>query len=121
MGGNKTSRNVDPLYQLFEHYLLNRSYEDSAAFTKEVANEYLGYLDSTQAHIPLTIRQNVLEDLEAEAHEMLVKKMYGVVRVSDYLNYGKVIRVSKEELSTFDFTPRPKDQAEESDSDPKKS
>lgn len=93
MAGNRTKA-VDPLFQLFEHYLLNRSYEDSAAFTKEIAEEYLSYLDSTPAHVPLHVRKSVQEDLEGEAHELLVKKMYGVVRSSDYHNVGSVVQVN---------------------------
>lgn len=105
MSGNKPI-NLDPLYQLFEHHLMTRSYEDSAVFTKEVAEKYIAYLDSTAAHIPLHVRASVSEDLELETHEMLVKKMYGMVQPNDYLNYGKVVRVQKgQELSTFDFVP----------------
>lgn len=99
----KTAKNSDPLFQLFEHHLVNRSYEDSTAFTKEVAVAYLAYLDSTQAHIPVHIRQAILEDLESEAHEMLVKKMYGCVQKTEHENYGRVIKITKNELSTFDF------------------
>lgn len=103
MRGTKL-KNTDPLFVLFEHHMLTKSYEDSAAFTKEVAAEYLSYLDSTTAHIPMHIRTSVLEDLEAEAHEMLIKKMYGCAKSMDYANYGKVTRVQKnEELSTFEF------------------
>jgi hypothetical protein len=105
MGGNH-KKNLDPLFQLFEHYLLNRSYEDSGAFTKEVAEEYLAYLDSTMAHVPFHTRSNLLEDLETEARELLVKKMYGCVRTADHLNFGKVMRVKKGvELASFDFEP----------------
>ena len=105
MGGN-IKKSLDPLFQLFEHYLLNRSYEDSAAFTKEVAEEYLTYLDSTLAHIPFHARAGALEDLTSEAHELLVKKMYGCVKSADYHNWGKVMRVQKgAELGTFDFEP----------------
>ena len=102
----KNPKNADPLFQLFEHHLLTRSYEDSTAFTKEVAEEYLAYLDSTAAHVPLHLRQNVMEDLEGEAHEMLVKKMYGCVKPLEYSNYGKVIQVQKnDELSFCDYIP----------------
>lgn len=99
----KTTKNIDPLFQLFEHHLVNRSYEDSGAFTKEVAQAYLAYLDSTQAQIPAHIRQTILEDLESEAHEMLVKKMYGCVQKSEHHNYGRVIKIRQNDLSTFDF------------------
>lgn len=99
-------KNLDPLYQLFEYYLFNRSYEDLTAFTKEVAQEYLSYLDSTPAHVPFHSRITVTKDLESEAHEMLVKRMYGCMRTSDYLNFGKVMRVVRgEEIATFDFNP----------------
>jgi len=98
-------RNVDPLFQLFEHYLLNRSYEDSSAFTKEVAEEYITYLDSTTAHVPFHARANLLEDLEAETHEMLVKKMYGCVRNVEHVNYGKVMKVDEDEFDTFEIVP----------------
>ncbi len=104
MAENK-KKNVDPLFQLFEHYLLNRSYEDSAAFTKEVAEEYLSYLDSTPAHVPFHVRTNLLDDLTSETHEMLVKKMYGCVRVSDYVDYGKVTKVTRNEPGSFEFNP----------------
>lgn len=71
----KSSR--DPLFQLFEHFLLTRSYENSAQFTKQLAENYLAYLDSSMAHMPFEARQSFLEDLAQEAHEMLVKRMYG--------------------------------------------
>ena len=93
----------DPLYQLFEQHMLTKSYEDSNAFTKEVANQYLVYLDSTLAHIPLHIRSSVLEDLESETHEMLVKKMYGCVKNTDHVNFGKVIQVYEAELKAIEF------------------
>lgn len=103
--GVKTKKKIDPLFQLFEHYLLNRSYEDSAKFTREVAEEYLTYLDSTLAHVPFHVRKALLEDLEVETHEMLVKKMYGCVRPADYMNSGNVMKVTKNELNTCDFQP----------------
>jgi len=99
-------KHLDPLHQLFEHHLLTRSYDDAGAFTKEVAKEYLGYIDSTLAHVPIHVRASLVEDLEAEAHEMLVKKMYGVAaEVEIPTNFGKVIRVesSRKALRTFDF------------------
>lgn len=102
----KKIKNLDPLYQLFEHYLLTRSYEDSGAFTKSVAEEYIAYLDSTNAHVPMHCRQTVMEDLESEAHELLVKKMYGTVKPSEYQNTGNVIKIQKNtEFSRFEFTP----------------
>ena len=104
MSGKK-SKNLDPLFELFEHYLLTRSYEDSTKFTKEVAGVYLAYIDSTTAHVPFHVRSSVLQDLQSEAHEMLVKKMYGCVRPADYQNFGKVIQVEEgEELRPFEFS-----------------
>jgi hypothetical protein len=67
----------DPLFRLFEHFLMTRTYENSAAFTKQLAENYLAYLDSSHAHMPFEVRNAVLEDLASEAHEMLVKRMYG--------------------------------------------
>lgn len=95
----------DPLQQLFEHHLLNRSYDDASAFSKEVAKEYLGYIDSTVAHVPLHLRASVTEDLETEAHEMLVKKMYGLSQGSEITNFGKVIQVEtkKKLLKPIEF------------------
>lgn len=102
----KQKLNLDPLFQLFEFHLFNRSYDDSDAFAKEVAEEYIAYLDSTWAHLPFHTRLNVLKDLESEAHELLVKKMYGCVATTDYQNFGKALRVKKgEELEAFDFEP----------------
>jgi hypothetical protein len=102
--GVKPNKSVDPLFQLFEHYLLNRSYEDSNKFTKEVAEEYMTYLDSTSAHVPFHVRSSLLEDLETETHELLVRKMYGCVRAADYVNSGTVISVRPgEDLTTFEF------------------
>lgn len=95
---------IDPLFQIFEHSLVTRSYEDSQAFTKTLALNYLTYLDSTPAHVPFQVRAHVLEDLEAEVHEMLVKKMYGCVEVVDYKNTGNVMWLNqKEELEVFEF------------------
>ena len=102
----KNRKNLDPLFQLFEHFLMTRSYDDSAAFTKQLADQYLAYLDSTPAHVPFQNRANVLEDLVAEAHEMLVKKMYGVVVASDYENRGAVMQVEPDaEVKPLQFTP----------------
>ena len=91
MRGNK--KNLDPLFELFELYLMTRSYDDAEAFTRQLAQDYLTYLDSTPAHIPIHLRNSVLEDLEMESHELLVKKMYGCVKTHDYSNYGKVMEV----------------------------
>lgn len=95
----------DPLQQLFEHHLLNRSYDDAGAFSKEVAKEYLGYIDATLAHVPLHLRASVMEDLETETHEMLIKKMYGVENLPELNNFGKVILVEprKKSLKAIQF------------------
>lgn len=104
----KKKKHVDPLYQLFEHYLLNRSYEDATAFTKEIAAEYVAYLDSSPAHVPLHVRKALLEDLEGEAHEMLVKKMYGCVKAEHYNDVGSVVNVSKKTgLEPVEYFPAP--------------
>ncbi len=106
MGGALKNKRLDPLFQLFEHYLFKRSYEDLSAFTKEVAEEYLAYLDSTTAHVPFHSRSTVMKDLESETHEMLVKRMYGCMKISDYQNYGRVVKVTgDEELVSVDFSP----------------
>lgn len=97
---------IDPLFQMFEHYLFHRSYDDLSGFTKDVAEEYLTYLDSSRAHVPFHLRSSVVKDLESEAHEMLVKKMYGCVRSDDYLNFGRVMHFQKEELVSLDFQSR---------------
>lgn len=95
----------DPLQQLFEHHLLHKSYEDAEAFTKEVAKEYLCYIDATLAHVPIHIRSAVIEDLESETHEMLIKKMYGVGSESENSNFGRVIELEpkKRKLKAIDF------------------
>ncbi|MFM8269243.1 MAG: hypothetical protein ACKN9V_03560, partial [Pseudomonadota bacterium] len=100
----------DPLQQLFEHHLLNRSYDDAGAFSKEVAKEYLGYIDATLAHVPIHLRTSVMEDLETEAHEMLIKKMYGIDNASDSTNFGKVIGLEpkRKSLKPIQFFPPPK-------------
>ncbi len=108
MPGKKRQK-VDPLYQLFEHHLVSRSYEDSGKFTKDLATEYLAYIDTTLAHVPFKLRQLVTEDLEAEAHEMLVKKMYGTMKPADYVNFGGVVHVTKQdEMIWVRFTPKTK-------------
>lgn len=102
----QTKKNIDPLFQLFEHHLMTRSYDDSGAFTREVAEEYITYLDSTQSHVPLHVRANLLEDLQAETHEMLVKKMYGAVQPPGGTHYGKVMKLQGEEaVAPCDFCP----------------
>jgi len=100
-------KRLDPLFQLFEHFLMTKSYEDSTAFTKQLAEQYIGYLDSTPAHVPFDRRVHVLEDLTQEAHEMLVKKMYGCVKASDYENRGVVMRlVEEDEFRPLEFDPQ---------------
>lgn len=99
----KKKKHVDPLFQLFESYLLTRSYEDAATFTKALAKDYMAYLDSTPAHVPLHLRASVLEDLELESHEMLVRKMYGVVTAADYQNRGKVITADEDAFEWIDL------------------
>jgi len=98
----KNKPNYDPLYELFEHYLLNRSHEDSSAFTKRIAKDYLSYLDSTPAHVPFHCRSTLLEDLESEAREMLVKKMYGCVNLTEYHNHGRVVEVFPKDDCSFE-------------------
>lgn len=109
---SKKHKNIDPLFQLFEHHLLTRSYEDAGKFTKELATEYLAYIDSTLAHVPFKLREHVVEDLEAEAHEMLVKKMYGCMKSADYVNFGRVMKVDSDEVAPFEFFPKVKDTTE---------
>lgn len=105
MSGKK-QKSLDPLYQLFEHHLMTRSYEDSSVFTKEVAEKYLAYLDSTSAHIPVHVRPTIMEDLEVETQELLVKKMYGMVNPTDHQNFGKVLHVDKNKaLKEVEFFP----------------
>jgi len=108
MSQTKQKDRFDPLYQLFEYHLLNRSYDDSAVFIREVAEEYLLYLDSTPAHTPFHARSDLLKDLEAEAHELLIKKMYGCLSKSDYKNYGDVIEFADDtnEILRLDITPQ---------------
>lgn len=103
-------KNKDPLQQLFEHHLLNRSYDDAGAFSKEIVKEYLGYIDATLAHVPIHLRATITEDLETEAHEMLIKKMYGVETLTESTNFGKVILVEpkNKSLKPIQFFPPPK-------------
>jgi hypothetical protein len=90
----KKKKTLDPLFSLFEHYLVTRSYENAGEFTRQLAEEYLLYLDSTPAHIPFEVRAMALEDLASEAHEMLVKKLYGCVDSSEYENFGTVAQIT---------------------------
>lgn len=102
----KNQKNIDPLFQLFQHHMLKKSYDDSAAFSRDVAAEYLVYLESTSAHIPLNVKAAIAQDLESETHELLVKSMYGCSLPHQSTTYGKVIRINgSSELSTFEFTP----------------
>lgn len=105
MRGKKVKKplNLDPLYKLFETYLLTRSYESADSFTTQLARDYIAYLDSTPAHIPIYMREAVMEDLKHEAHELLVKKMYGCVNISDYKNIGKVIGIKDNMVQLFDI------------------
>ena len=90
----KKKNTPDPLFALFEHYLVTRSYENAGEFTRQLAEEYLLYLDSTPAHIPFEARSIALEDLATEAHEMLVKKLYGCADASEHENFGNVIQLT---------------------------
>ena len=104
--GGKAKKGLDPLLQLFEYYLFNRSYEDIAAFTKEVAEEYLSYLNSNVAFVPFHSRTTLLKDLESEAHEMLVKRMYGCMNLSDYVNSGRLVRLKgRAAITLLEFAP----------------
>jgi len=98
----KKPKNYDPLHELFEYYLLNRSHEDTGAFTKQIAKDYLSYLDSTSAYVPLHLRGSLLEDLEAEAREMLIKKMYGCANQSEHHNHGRVVEVAPKDDEGFE-------------------
>ncbi len=105
MRGKKVKKlsKLDPLYRLFETYLLTRSYENADSFTTQLARDYIAYLDSTPAHIPLYMREAVLEDLKSEVHELLVKKMYGCINIADYKNTGKVMGIKDNTLQLFDI------------------
>jgi hypothetical protein len=109
----KPLQTTDPLLQLFEHFLTTRSYESSAQFTKQLAENYLVYLDSTMAHMPFEARQLVLEDLASEAHEMLVKRMYGCRTTAEVSGQvfqfrdGKVVNPSPLNMPEVPANPKP--------------
>ncbi len=86
----------DPFYIVFERLLFTRAHDDTHDFAKQVAQRYVTYLDATPAHIPHTVRHHVVEELEAEAQEMLVKRMYGCLPPPVPGNYGKVLTVRQD-------------------------
>ena len=86
-------KNSDPLYHVFEYLLFSRSYDDPIELAKAIAAQYIQYLDSSQAYIVENLRQELLDELFVEAHEMLIKKMYGCVEQKFEKHYGKVMQI----------------------------
>lgn len=83
----KKDARLDPLYVIFEQHLFNfqDSDIDRKTFLENVVAEYLVFLQKRKVLVPKVIQQQVIEELSVLVNSMLLKKIYGCLKVSDYL------------------------------------
>lgn len=83
---NTLPKSIDPLYVIFEQHLFNFTDPDSdrKTFITAVVSDYLGYLRKNNVIIPKTLEQPIHEELGTQVNTMLVKRIYGCLKISDY-------------------------------------
>lgn len=89
------SKQVDPLYVIFEQHLFSFSdaESDRKTFITNVVNDYLTYLRKNNIIVPKSLEQPIVEELGTQVNTMLVKKIYGCLSISDYVgNVGAVTK-----------------------------
>ncbi len=69
---------LDPLYAIFERYLLNSYLEEEShdEFINKVVGEYISHVQQS-GMVPSRLIPNVESELKEEVLEMLRKKIYG--------------------------------------------
>lgn len=87
---NSQRQQVDPLYVIFEQHLFNFSDSDSdrKTFIANVVNDYISYLRKNNIIVPKSLEQPIFEELGTQVNTMLVKKIYGCLSISDYVDGG---------------------------------
>jgi len=89
------TKQVDPLYVIFEQHLFSFSdaESDRKTFIASVVNDYLTYLRKNNIIVPKSLEQPIVEELGTQVNTMLVKKIYGCLSISDYVgNIGTVTK-----------------------------
>ncbi len=77
---------IDPLFVIFEKQLFqfHDADQDRGTFVKNVVSEYLAFLRRSSIAVPRALESAVFEELEAQVHVMLTKKMYGCLSLTEY-------------------------------------
>jgi hypothetical protein len=76
-------RKWDPLYIIFERHLYDFNYDSRELFLKGVVEEYLLHLAKQKAVVPATWRSHLEKSLEEEVSDMLVRRLYGCLKVEE--------------------------------------
>ena len=82
----KETNQLDPLYIIFEQHLCNLEDPgtDRKTFISNVVNDYFSYLRKRKITVPKELEQPIAEELFAQVHSMLVKKIYGCFSLAEY-------------------------------------
>ncbi len=79
---NYTIHRQDPLFQIFERRLYEFEYDTRDAFIDGVVVEYVEQLASEESTLLLTTHQDLIREAVAdEVSDMLVRRIYGCLRV----------------------------------------
>ncbi|HRK02480.1 MAG TPA: hypothetical protein PLH57_07415 [Oligoflexia bacterium] len=78
---------VDPLYIIFEKHLydFHEEEENSKEFIDNIIKDYLNHLTSRNVAVPQQWHGVVVEELREQVRNMLVKKTYGCLSISEFI------------------------------------
>ena len=76
----------DPLYVIFEQHLYHFQDDDidRKTFVIQVVQDYLSFLRQKKISIPRSLEGAIVEELAAQVHTLLIKKIYGFLTIQDY-------------------------------------
>ena len=74
---------VNPLYTIFEKHLYEFNYETRENFINSVVREYVVHITKSKIMIPHTKRSLLENTLADEVSDMLVRKIYGCLKVEN--------------------------------------
>ncbi len=83
---NVSSKQIDPLYIIFEQHLFNFSDENSDrnTFITGVVQDYITYLRKSNVVVPKSLEASIMDEIGTQVNTMLVKKIYGCSSINDY-------------------------------------
>lgn len=83
---NTTTKNLDPLYTIFEQHLFNFQdpNSDRQSFIEGIVEEYINHIRKVGITVPIEWESHIFEELCFQVNSMLVKKIYGCMTIEEY-------------------------------------